>query len=66
MIEEWNLEKSQVLYVGDSVVDAKTAQNAGVDFAAVTTGTTGFDVFEDFDCKMIMEDLRPVITLVRG
>ena len=66
MIEEWGLEKNQVLYVGDSVVDAKTAQNAGVDFAAVTTGTTGFDVFEDFDCKMIMEDLRPVITLVRG
>ena len=66
MIEEWGLEKNQVLYVGDSVVDAKTAQNADVDFAAVTTGTTGFDVFKDYDCKMIMEDLRPVITLVRG
>ncbi len=28
------------LYVGDSLIDARTAQNAGVDFAAVTTGTT--------------------------
>ncbi len=66
MIEQWNLEKRQVLYVGDSIVDAKTARSAGVDFAAVTTGTTGFGVFKDFDCKMIMEDLRPVITLVRS
>ena len=30
----------QVLYMGDSVVDAKTAQAAGVDFAGVTTGAT--------------------------
>ena len=31
---------SQVLYVGDSIVDAKTAQAACVDFAGVLTGTT--------------------------
>lgn len=26
--------------VGDSIVDVQTAQNAGVDFAGVLTGTT--------------------------
>ena len=35
-----NVEPSYVLYVGDSVVDARTAENAGVDFAGVLTGTT--------------------------
>ena len=34
------LQKEEVLYVGDSVVDAKTAQAAGVPFCAVLTGTT--------------------------
>lgn len=33
-------EKEQTLYVGDSLIDARAAQAAGVDFAAVTTGTT--------------------------
>ena len=32
--------RQEILYIGDNLVDAKTAQNAGVDFAAVTTGTT--------------------------
>lgn len=66
MIDNWNLDKNQVLYVGDSMVDAMTAQHAGVDFAAVTTGTTGFDDFKKADYKIIMEDLRPIITLVRS
>lgn len=33
-------EKHKVLYVGDSYIDATAAQSAGVDFAAVLTGTT--------------------------
>lgn len=36
----WDMSKEEVLYVGDSVVDAKTAQAASVDFAGVTTGAT--------------------------
>lgn len=39
-IELLGIHKNDVLYTGDSLIDAKTAQNAGVDFAAVTTGTT--------------------------
>ncbi len=37
--------RGDTLYVGDSLIDARTAQNAGVDFAAVTTGTTGAEEF---------------------
>ncbi|MDE7194772.1 MAG: HAD-IA family hydrolase [Oscillospiraceae bacterium] len=40
------LGADSALYVGDSIVDAQTAANAGVDFAAVLTGAT---VKADFD-----------------
>ena len=39
-IDALGTQKSETLYVGDSLVDAQTAASAGVDFAAVTTGTT--------------------------
>jgi len=39
-IGEFGLNKDECLYVGDSVTDAKTAQNAGVDFIAVLSGKT--------------------------
>lgn len=36
-MEHFNvLDKSDVLYIGDSLYDAKTAENAGVDFALVS------------------------------
>lgn len=48
VLGEWDLSKDEVLYVGDSLVDARTAQAAGVDFAGVTTGTTGKDEMEQY------------------
>ena len=48
VLAEWNMDKSQVLYVGDSLVDARTAQSAGVDFAGVTTGTTEKEALESY------------------
>lgn len=40
------LAKDQILYCGDTVIDAQAAQNAGVDFCPVLNGTTGADAFE--------------------
>lgn len=45
-MEQLGLQKDEVLYVGDSLVDATTAENAKVDFAAVLTGTTTRREFE--------------------
>ncbi len=42
-----------ILYVGDSVTDMKTAVNAGVDFAAVCTGAITAEAFADMGAKMI-------------
>jgi phosphoglycolate phosphatase len=37
-----------VLYIGDNYIDALTAQNAQVDFAAVTTGSTTAEEFKKY------------------
>ena len=39
------LTPDQVLYCGDTVIDAETAQRAGVSFCAVLNGTTGAEDF---------------------
>ena len=57
LLDVWNLPKEQVLYVGDSLVDAKTAEAAGVDFAGVTTGTTGREELEAYPCVGVYEGL---------
>lgn len=39
-LARFGAEKKDALYTGDSLVDAKAAQRAGLDFAAVLTGAT--------------------------
>ena len=46
-----------ILYIGDSYVDAAAAQNAGVDFAAVTTGSTDREEFQKYPHIMIASSL---------
>lgn len=59
-LKKFHCDKSQILYIGDSIVDAKTAQNAQVDFAAVLTGTTSKEEFEAFPYVMIGKDIQDV------
>ena len=40
IIEALKVDKSECVYVGDSMVDAETAKNAGISFIAVLSGTT--------------------------
>lgn len=59
-INQLGLDKRDILYVGDSVVDAKTAQSAGVDFAGVLTGTTKAEDFADYNNVCIAKDLYTI------
>lgn len=56
-LEHFQVSPDQVLYTGDSYVDAGAAQNAGVDFAAVTTGTTTAAEFNNYPHIKIMQDI---------
>lgn len=62
MISLFGVQKRGVLYVGDSLVDAKTAKAAGVDFAAVLTGTT--TDFSEYDNVFIGNNVREVLDFV--
>ena len=52
----------ETLYIGDSTVDAETARNAGVDFAGVLNGMTTADELSTYPHRMIIENLRELIT----
>lgn len=60
-LEKLGLEREQVLFCGDTVIDAATARNGGTDFCAVLNGTTpGYD-FDDYPHVHIagnLDDLR--------
>lgn len=51
------VEKSELLFCGDTIMDAGAAKNAGVDFAAVLNGTTPAEGFADWPCVHISPDL---------
>lgn len=63
-IEYFSVEKSKVLYIGDSYIDAQTAENADVDFCGVLTGTTKREEFENYPnvavCRSLTEMLKTV------
>ncbi len=65
-IARLGMEKDDVLYTGDSLVDAGAAKNAGVAFAAVTTGTTPASDFEEVPHVKIMKSLRELIAPAEG
>lgn len=59
------LAKEQILYCGDTVIDAGAAQNAGVDFCPVLNGTTAAGAFEDLPkvhLSPTLDDLRQWLT----
>ena len=55
------VEKKDVLYVGDSTVDAETARAAGVDFAGVTHGVTTADELARYPHRRIMASLDELL-----
>lgn len=55
--EQMHLSLDQILYVGDSLVDARTGMHAGVDFCGVTTGTTSWEEFQNYPHVNLLESL---------
>lgn len=59
-IEYLGVDKRSVLYVGDSIVDAQTAQNASVDFCGVLTGTTIEEDFQKYSKLCVKDNVSQV------
>lgn len=62
-LERMAVKKENALYVGDSIVDAKTAENAGVSFVAVTTGATVKEAFYRYPHIKIIDNLSQLLSL---
>lgn len=52
------LKAEQVLFCGDTTIDAGTAKNAGCDFAAVLLGVTPAADFDGWPCEYRARDLK--------
>lgn len=63
-IDYFSIDKSKALYIGDSYIDAQTAQNAGVDFCGVLTGTIQRQEFEKYPNVAICGNLTEMLKTV--
>ena len=59
-----SLRAARAVYVGDSVVDARTAARAGVPFVAVCTGTTPPAAFDQYAPCAVLDDLTELYAIV--
>lgn len=57
--------KETILYVGDSLVDAHTAQNFGVDFAAVLSGPTAKEQFAALPHRYICQNVKELHAILK-
>lgn len=60
-IKQLHATKAETLYIGDSTVDAETAQAAGVDFAGVTHGVTTAKELSKYPHWKIMGTLEELL-----
>ena len=61
MIEMMKCESP--IYIGDSYIDAKAAQNANIDFVGVTTGTTSRKNLESYPHVAILDNLEELLEI---
>ncbi len=61
--DRFAVQSEAILYIGDSLIDAQTAANAGVSFAAVTTGATAAHEFAAYPHVQIMKHLDELHSL---
>ena len=59
-VDKLGVSKEDVLYIGDSYIDAETAQNAGVDFAGVATGSTPKEKLREYPNVCVGDSLTEV------
>lgn len=62
-IKRLHVSKTDTLYIGDSTIDAETAQAAGVDFAGVTHGVTTAKELEKYPHRKIMSTLEELLAV---
>lgn len=60
-IKQLKVSKAETLYIGDSTVDAKAAQAAGIDFAGILHGVTTAKELSKYPHRKIMNNLEELL-----
>ncbi|MEG0856268.1 MAG: HAD-IA family hydrolase [Terrisporobacter sp.] len=63
-LEYFKCNKDEVLYIGDSYIDAKAAENGAIDFIGVTTGTTSQNDFEEYNNIRIVNSVSQILEVI--
>lgn len=63
-IKYFNSNKEEVLYIGDSIIDAQAAENGSLDFIGVITGTTSKDEFDKYNNIKIVSNLSKILEII--
>ncbi len=64
VVKTLNLLTSEVIYIGDSIVDAETANRADISFIAVLSGVTPRKVFRRYQVREILHNLSELPNLL--
>jgi phosphoglycolate phosphatase len=63
-IKELNLSISQIIYIGDSVIDAETARRGGISFVAVLSGVTPRKMFSRYQVREYLNNISELPKLL--
>lgn len=66
LIKKYGVEKSEVLYVGDSSVDMMTARNAGIDACGVLWGFRSREELESYSPAFIAQNVSELRKIILG
>ena len=66
LIEELELTKEEILYVGDSDVDMIVASNASIDVVGVTYGYRPKEILEKYNPKYLTNNILEILEIVKN
>lgn len=64
-LQKLRIFPDEMIYIGDSTVDAETAQNAGVSFIGVTTGMTTQEELAQYPNIAITSSLHEILSVLK-
>ena len=66
LIDELNVKRDECLYIGDSDVDAQTAQNAGLKFCGVEWGFRSIEELQNAGAELIVKTPLDILTVIQN
>ena len=66
LIDELNVKRDECLYIGDSDVDAQTAQNAGLKFCGVEWGFRSREELQNAGAELIVKTPLDILTVIQN